>query len=366
MQIETLYMDRQVAEDVYTRSIAERLGVPATIVADATPVYRFLAASPDPVSTGKKTLFLTRNKGDFIRSCPGTRNYRCCGYLILHIGTYCSMDCAYCILQSYFHPPLLQFYVNHQDLQCQLDVLLSRKKISRIGTGEYTDSLIWEPATDFSKRVVPLFARQSHAVLELKTKTAAIQNLAAIAHRRKTIVAWSLNTEKVIRQEEKHTASLAERLEAAARCESWGYPLAFHFDPLILYDGCEADYRAVLDRLFAAVSRDNIVWISLGAFRFMPSLKRIVQHRFPSSNIIYGEFISGLDEKMRYFKPLRVALYRKIASWIRAAAPGVTVYLCMESDEVWHKALGFTPHERGGLAAMLDESAIRHCGLESA
>ena len=33
-------------------------------------------------------------------------------------------------------------------------------------------------------------------------------------------------------------------------------------------------------------------------------------------------------------------------------------------DEVWEKAAGFVPKERGGLAAMLDESAIRHCGLK--
>jgi hypothetical protein len=36
----------------------------------------------------------------------------------------------------------------------------------------------------------------------------------------------------------------------------------------------------------------------------------------------------------------------------------------MEDDEVWRHALGFTPAERGGLARMLDEAAVRHCGLE--
>jgi len=35
----------------------------------------------------------------------------------------------------------------------------------------------------------------------------------------------------------------------------------------------------------------------------------------------------------------------------------------MEDDEVWEKVMGFIPAEKGGLSAMLDESAIRHCGL---
>jgi len=30
---------------------------------------------------------------------------------------------------------------------------------------------------------------------------------------------------------------------------------------------------------------------------------------------------------------------------------------------VWKKSLGFIPSERGDLPRMLDESAVRHCGL---
>ena len=50
---------------------------------------------------------------------------------------------------------------------------------------------------------------------------------------------------------------------------------------------------------------------------------------------------------------------------IRQHSPDVPVYLCMEDDEVWQKSLGFVPEEKGGLARMLDESAIRICGLET-
>jgi spore photoproduct lyase len=67
---------------------------------------------------------------------------------------------------------------------------------------------------------------------------------------------------------------------------------------------------------------------------------------------------------MRYFKPLRIRLYRKMVTWLRECAPDADIYLCMEDDEVWHKALGFVPAEHGGLQRMLDESAVRHCGLD--
>jgi spore photoproduct lyase len=246
----------------------------------------------------------------------------------------------------------------------ELDSVLSQKKILRIGTGEFTDSLIWELWTDTSNLLVQRFANQNHAVLELKTKTTAIEQLENLTHNRKTIVAWSLNTQHIISTEERATASLSARFKAAARCESWGYPLAFHFDPLIIYDGWEEDYTGVIEDLFSVVSADNIVWISLGTLRFPPSVKSVIQNRFPDSKIVYEEFITGPDGKMRYFKPLRIGIYRKIIACIREHAPDATVYLCMENDEIWRKSLGFIPADLGGLPHMLDQSAVKHCLLD--
>jgi spore photoproduct lyase len=67
---------------------------------------------------------------------------------------------------------------------------------------------------------------------------------------------------------------------------------------------------------------------------------------------------------MRYFKPLRINLYRHIIACIRDHAPNVVIYLCMEDDEVWHKTLGFKPDDVGGLPRMLDMSAAKHCDLK--
>jgi spore photoproduct lyase len=363
MSIQKLYIDQQVKDSVEVNAIVRRLDLPYEIVSDAQMVYDRMSAAPDPIQKAKSVLLLTSNKGAFIRKCPGTRSYACCGYEILHIGTFCHMDCTYCILQSYFHPPVLQYFVNHNDLFTELDGIFTDNKIHRMGTGEFTDSLIWEPWTGLSRELVPAFAAQRQAVLELKTKTTAVNGLKHLAHNRKTIVAWSVNTPRVIAEEEQRTASLAARLKAAARCESWGYPLAFHFDPIVIYDGCEADYEGVVKKIFSHVAADNVVWISLGTFRFMPSLKPLIQKRFPKSKIIYGEFITGLDGKMRYFKPLRIAVYRKIIACIRKFAPQVFIYFCMEDEEVWQKSLGFTVSDQGRLDKLLDEQAVKHCGL---
>jgi len=364
MTFSKVYISENVAEFPETLKVSSRINAEKKIIENSSELFNIISSDPDPIRKGKQILFLTDNRGAFLKQCPGTKNYICCGYKILHTGTYCTMDCSYCILQSYFHPPVVQYFVNRNDMKKELDTVFSAGKILRIGTGEFTDSMILEKETNLSSYLVEKFANQSSCVLELKTKSVNIKNLKNIDHNRKTIIAWSLNTLKVISEEERNTASLRARIYAAKECGAMGYPLAFHFDPMIIYDGCEKDYKEVIDLLFANVSADNIIWISLGTFRFIPTLKAIIEHRFCNSKIIYGEFITGLDNKMRYFKPIRIKFYKKIVSMIKERAPDTTVYFCMEDEEVWKKSLGFQPSDKDGLPAMLDKSAKKHCAVK--
>jgi spore photoproduct lyase len=363
MAITNLYVDADLKAHRVVSKFADRLGRKPYFIRDRSRLLKNLKKERDPWSHGKQVLLLTRNRGAFIKSCPGTRDYVCCGYQILHIGAYCTMDCSYCILQSYFHPPLLHYFVNHEDLFPELDQALKKQHVQRFGTGEFTDSLIWESWSDLSSRLIERFGRQNRSILELKTKTTAISHFKDLPSNRKIILSWSLNTPQVISSQERGTATLEARLHAAAKAQAWGYPLAFHFDPMVIYPGCEEHYRKVLDLLMESVSPENIVWISMGTFRFMPDLKAVIEKRFPQSNIIYGEFVSGLDGKMRYFKPLRIRLYSLMVEWLRKIAPQVTSYLCMEDEQVWELVYGYSPQSKGGLAHILDEAAHRHCGL---
>ncbi len=310
-------------------------------------------ASRDP-----QTLEVVRFRGRFLKSCPGTRHYFCCGYRILHFGTQCTLECTYCILQAYLNQPNLRLFGNTGEMLAELSSELEQNpdRLHRIGTGEFTDSLLLDPFTGFSRVLVPFFAHRQNAILELKTKTDFIENLVDLDHNGHTIVAWSLNSEEVRKREEPLSSTLEQRLAAARRLADLGYFLAFHFDPLIDYPDWRRGYGEILDRLFNAVDPSRIVWISLGAFRFMPELKEIIIERHPQSRIPYGEFIRGLDGKMRYFRDIRVDLYRFMAEKIRKADPSLCVYLCMEGRDIWAESLGFAPGEHGGLPFMLDDA----------
>ncbi|NLZ16625.1 MAG: DNA photolyase [Desulfobulbaceae bacterium] len=351
-----------VAEDcldlAYTQEIIARSGLPVQVVGerdypDITGTY------PGNLSAGKRHLLLCRNRGAFFKPCPGTKEYRCCDYQVLNIGMNCPMDCVYCILQSYLNNPWLSFFVNIDDLFAELSASLGAEpeRIFRIGTGEFTDSLTLDNLTHFSIKLVPFIAGQANAVLELKTKSANIANLEHLDHQGRTIVAWSLNSPTIMQREELRTASLAQRLEAARLCASWGYHLAFHFDPIILHPGWEEAYTQAIRTLFNTVPAEAIAWISLGALRYLPSLKQIAASRFPASRFFYQPFIDGLDGKRRYFREQRVEMYRVIVRELRRHAAGRTcLYFCMENDTIWQEVFGFTPGDKGGVPAMLDRS----------
>jgi len=301
-------------------------------------------------------LVVTRHQGSFYKPCPGTQHYLCCQYKILHIGANCPLSCTYCILQAYLDHPAMVVHANVEEMLSELDELFFRFPSSffRIGTGELTDSLVLDHLTGLSTILVPYFAAQKNACLELKTKTTNVGHLKDLDHRGKTIVAWSLNSASVVCREELGAPSVEERLLAARACQEWGYRLAFHFDPIIYYPGWEKEYQETIEQLFSTIKPSRIAWISLGCFRYLPRLKPIIQEKFHHSRIIYEEFIQGLDGKMRYLEILRQQIYANMVRWIRQRAPECFLYLCMESPKVWRNSVGFAPASNQELQSWLD------------
>ncbi|MBN2433323.1 MAG: DNA photolyase [Acidobacteria bacterium] len=299
------------------------------------------------------SLYLLPFKGEFLKPCPCTPEYLGCDYYVINTVSNCNLGCTYCILQSYLNTPRLHIYTNYRTVFDELDRFLAARPAEcfRIGTGELTDSLILDDITGIATEYVHYFARRSNAVLELKTKTDNIAHLLGAPHGGRTVMAWTLSPPKVIRTYEGLSAGLSQRLRAAAACTARGYPVAFHFDPIIHYAGWETDYPDLVAELYRHVPPSDIAWISLGSLRFMSDLKEIVEGRLPACDLFQDEFIRGLDGKARYFIDLRLSMYRRIVDELQKHAPPPPLYFCMESADVWQEILGWVP---------ADEKALRH------
>lgn len=345
---EIVYVDKAVLNCEVTSSVLERLAqVPIEFIDDPRQLQDEVAWMSNPIGAGKRGLVITKSKGKALKTCPGARGTLCCNYTILDIVQNCPLDCSYCILQGYFTNPFIVLYANVDEVLAEVDGILNRnpRRLFRIGTGEFTDSLALEGPIPLAAKLVSFFADKENALFELKTKAVYVDSLLGLNHRGRILVSWSLNPQAVIDREEVGVAPLAARLEAARRCQEAGYKIGFHFDPIIYYPDWERDYRGVVDRIFELIDPRNIPWISLGTLRLPPGLKPVIKKRFPYSKIIYEEMIPGAGGKLRYPKPVRVQMYRKMVEWIHGYDPDVFVYLCMEGQELWPKVFDERPKE---------------------
>ncbi|MBP1622767.1 MAG: Radical domain protein [Acidobacteria bacterium] len=349
-------IQEQSWNDSATREILDKLpGVEIETVPDQDALLG-TAAESAPAAYPKNTLILVRYPGRFLKNCQGSGAEMCCNYFVASYAWNCHFECTYCVLQSYLSNEALVVCTNIDDMLSQIRDTLDRSPAQRyrIGTGELADSLALDHLTGYSRRLVTLFAATPNGILELKTKSSQIANLEGVDHRGHTVVSWSVNSKRISRTEEHGAATLEERLAAAAQCRKWGYKLGFHFDPLIHYEGWEDDYRESVKEIFRAVDPGAVAWISLGALRFPPHLRELVRRRFPKSRVPRGEFVPGHHGKMRYFRPIREEMYRKMYAWIREQAPGVFVYLCMENRLVWERSIGQVPGDALGFSDQLD------------
>jgi spore photoproduct lyase len=361
--IHEVYVDPSLQASPVVQRMKEVLGdLPWHVRQDLDHVNEdLLSDCPDPLGAGKRVLLIRPYEGRLVKACPGTTGHVCCGYKIINVLTNCPLDCSYCILQGYLNNPCVTLYPEFAKILREIGEIVASNphRIFRFGTGELGDSLTLDGMVGFAAEAVPFFAAQEHAILELKTKSANVDHLVSLPHQGRTVVSWSLNPPRVIEQEEHLAASLEERLRAAQRCSDAGYPVGFHFDPLIYYPGWEEDYHGVVDLLFEHVEAGRVIWVSLGGLRFPPAVRQVAQGRFPNSRIFSGELVPGEDSKLRYIKPLRIEMYYQMVSWLRAYDEGLFIYLCMERRDVWQEVFGSTPEGTEGLNRRFEQRVAR-------
>ena len=358
----TIFVEKGAEKAPLVRRILSNCrDIPRRTVSGRRELEALLAGGDDPVGEGKKVLYLARQNGSFVKPCPCTPGYIGCSYFIVNSVLNCPLDCTYCILQLYLGGrPLTAFY-NLERLWSELDRLLAktRGRPIRIGTGELSDSLALDHLTGAAGDFVSYFRARPGALFELKTKTAAIEGLLRAGPAANIVVSWSLNPQSVARRDEKGAAAVPARLEAAGEAVRRGFFVGFHFDPLVLFRCWEEAYGQLVDSLFRAVPAGRIRWISLGSLRFPPALKNIIEDRFPQSRLVHEELVPGRDGKLRYFKPQRLELYRKVAAMIRHYGGGdIPLYFCMEDPEVWEGVLKWRPRRKAEVELSLSPRSV--------
>lgn len=292
--------------------------------------------SPD-FSRRLDTLFIHREKYDFLKPCPCSCGSAGCGYNLINLGFGCRFECEYCFLQQYQNLHAVLFPANVDEFLAKVDQTPFRKgpfDRPRIGSGEFTDSLVFDDLTQYSAQIVPFFRARAHLQFEFKTKSVNIDGLLKIGGCENVVVSWSVNTHSITDKAEHFTPPLSARLHAACQVARAGYRLGFHFDPVVIYEGYQQEYADTIAQMADTLPHDKIAWISVGTLRFSRELKKAIETRFTHNTILDGEFLLDFDGKMRYSTAQRLEAYRFLLPLLRKTFPKTVVYLCMEDPQV--------------------------------
>jgi len=279
------------------------------------------------------TVFITSQIHDLFKRCPCTKNAIGCNYHIFNLSFGCMFECTYCYLQEYTNVPGLIFPAN---IDRFFKAFNSYKRPGmRIGTGEFSDSLMLDHITEYSLPIVDFFKKYPKITFEFKTKSLNIDNLLKIDHAGNIVVAWSMNPQKIIDENEFFTPSLSKRILGAKQCAEAGYKVSIHFDPVIYFSGWQKGYKKVIELLFNAIKPKHIAWISIGTLRFNPNVKKTIEMRFPGNKILDQELVIGFDNKLRYPYPIRHQVYDFMLKTLSKHSGKMPIYLCMEETSMW-------------------------------
>jgi spore photoproduct lyase len=334
-----IFIEKEVVNSSVTQQILSKLPDVAVEYIDDYRNIRIEGSTTDDVfKESKECLAIARKKGGLVKE------FRCrdgiignTEYFISH-GNNCNLDCEYCFLQSYFDNAVPTVFINHDEILTAIkDVLLAAgDKETVFHAGELCDALAFDNLTGLSLKLIPLFSEYPNARLELRTKTTTIENLLTIPSTNNIVISWTFSPQLIVDAYEHKAPSLEERVRAAEEVQRAGYNVGICLDPIVLCEDWFNNYKSMLEILFDRLDFARIKFVSLGGFRYLPSLTRVIRDRNPKSNLLLGEFVPCVDGKYRYFRLIRVEAYRAIGKAIREITRDVKMSLCMETPEVWN------------------------------
>ncbi len=338
-QPKKIFIEKEVVNSSVTKQIINKLpDVTVEYIDDYRSIRIEGNTTDDVYIESKECLAIARKKGGLVKE------FRCrdgiignSEYFISH-GNNCNLDCEYCFLQSYFDNAVPTVFINHDEILTAIkDVLLAAgDKKTVFHAGELCDALAFDDLTGLSRKLIPLFSEYPNARLELRTKTTTIENLLTIPGTNNIVISWTFSPQLIVDAYEHKTPSLEERVRAAEEVQRAGYNVGICLDPIILCEDWFNNYKTMIEMLFDRLDITKIKFVSLGGFRYLPSLTRVIRDRNPETNLLLGEFVPCVDGKYRYFRPIRVEAYREIGKVIREITRDVKMSLCMETPEVWN------------------------------
>lgn len=292
-----------------------------------------------PVPSQKIRYRSVESEDTILGRCPvaGVRT-RCCNLQTLDAVQQCGFACSYCSIQSFYDEGRVYFIRNLREKLRGLE--LDPERLYHIGTGQSSDSLMWGNRDGLLDTLFGFAADNPNVILELKSKSGNIRYLLDHDIPPNIVSTWSLNTPPIIENEEHLTASLEERLAAAAAVARKGGLVGFHFHPIVRYRGWEEDYGKIYRHIQENFSPSHVVMISIGTLTFIKPVIRLLRARQMKSKILQMP-IEDAAGKLSYPLEVKQELFtHAYDSFSPEWHEAVFFYMCMEDPRLWLPVFG--------------------------
>lgn len=272
--------------------------------------------------------------------CPvASEKTRCCNLQTLDAVINCGYDCSYCSIQTFYHTDKILFHSNLQQNLKTISNSLKAEKRYHIGTGQSSDSLMWDNYNGMLDHLFDFARDNKNVILELKTKSANIDYFLKNDVPANVLTTWSLNPQIIIKNEEHLTASLKQRIDAAAKISSKGNLIGFHFHPIIVYKNWKSDYENIFKILLKEFDPEKITHISFGTLTFIKPVIKELRKRNLKSKILQMP-MEEIADKLSYPFNTKKEMFSFAYNAFKPWHDRVFFYLCMEDKRLWQPVFG--------------------------
>jgi spore photoproduct lyase len=239
----------------------------------------------------------------------------------------CPAHCQYCYLAgSLTGPPVTRVYADLDEILANLVAYVgsgtARRRPAEGTTFEascYTDPLALDHLTGSWQRAVEYFGAWDAPVqLRWTTKYAEVEPYAALDHRGRTRVRFSVNCLPVTTRFEGGTASIFDRLHALRRLALAGYPVGLTIAPIMPLPDWRTHYGELLDLVAAAVG--GVPGLDLTAelitHRFTPGSKEVLLGWYPRTRLEMDE--TARSRKTGRFGAVKYVYPREVMAQLRS------------------------------------------------
>jgi spore photoproduct lyase len=335
--VSELWSIRGHCEEIRAQKIAKRTNLPLKWF-DRTPAMNGTKGI-EKLQSERGVLLLRNRTSSFIEQFQHPIG-RCAKFYKLTAYNNCNFWCEYCYLYLTFrNMPISTHFVNYEKMFKEI-VSFDRAKIPDVlrvlNLGELCDPLAVEYVTGFAEKLIPFVAKKTQKTkLLFLTKSDNIDALLNLEHGDRSIMSFSVNTDKVFHELEHRTASPEARLVAAKKLQQAGYEIRLRIDPVILYSTWKKDYTDLVEKIFSYVKPKRI---TIGEYRPSKGLASHIRTRFPESHLL--KIHSGLNSdgtKLRYPDKYRLLMFKTIIDAIRKHDKKIRVALCKEDIKIWKR-----------------------------